>query len=285
MNEESQLIYPTVDLFLYDLREGLRQNSERVELNRQTFWQRIYGKLDKSTLAILAAAESSIDEYVELLGANKVKKFERLEPPYKGFYYPIQLKIDTYALLVECSTGFNVNGQISCIPHPISIFRQIIEHEIKPRIYNQEGGGKLGQTWLIWGQLPAECKEPKKIAKECYSKLAPNGEWDADFQGEGMLSGGTLFELWQAPPKYESISETYHLMIWLFPARDSIDLIEESVEKIYVDFIHLFIFRSKIIWADYQSRQLAEDLKKDFKDVQEVIDTVSQMPSPIKSPQ
>lgn len=281
MNEVSLLIYPTVDLFLYDLREGLRQDSEQVKLNRQTFWQKIYSKLDENLLASLAAAESLNAEYVELLGSNRVEKFERLDPPVKGFYYPIQLKIDTYALQVDCSTGFNVNGQVSYIPQPISSFRQIIEHEIKPRTHYQQG--KLGQTWLIWGQLPAVHKDPEEIAKECYSELAPNGDWDADLQGQGMLSGGTLFELWQAPTKWESISETYHLLIWLFPARDSIDSIEKRVAKIYVHLIHLFAYRSKIIWADYQSRQLEVALKKDFKAVQEVINTVSQMPAPIKS--
>jgi hypothetical protein len=79
-----------------------------------------------------------------------------------------------------------------------------------------------------------------------------------------------------------SISENYHLLIWLFPSTDSIDSINERVEKIYVHLLCLFAFRSKIVWASRQSYQVEAGLKKDFKAVQGIIDTVSQIAVPIK---
>jgi hypothetical protein len=277
MSEESYLISPTVDLFIYDLREGLRQDSEQISLNRQKFWQKVYSEdeLDGKLLNSLAAAESSDIEYVELLGigCSSVKKFDETEPPIEGFYYPIQLKIDTYALQVDCSIAS------SYPPQPISRFQQIIQNVIEPRIHGQKG--KLGQTWLVWGQLPEVHKDPEEIAKECYAKLSQNREWDIDLQGQGLLSGGTLFELWQLPTQLKSIGESYHLLIWLFPFRDSIESIEDRVAKIYFHLIHLFAYRSKVIWADYQARQLNIELKQDFKKVQEVINTLNQAPVPI----
>ena len=40
MNDEIRLIYPTVDLFLYDLRVGLDQDEKEIDSNRQYFWQK-----------------------------------------------------------------------------------------------------------------------------------------------------------------------------------------------------------------------------------------------------
>lgn len=58
MNSSPQLIYPTVDLFLYDLADGLGQNNEEIQENRRRFWQRIYqDSLSDKKLAELQDAE------------------------------------------------------------------------------------------------------------------------------------------------------------------------------------------------------------------------------------
>lgn len=58
MNSSPQLIYPTVDLFLYDLADGLGQNNEEIQGNRRRFWQRIYqDSLSDKKLAELQDAE------------------------------------------------------------------------------------------------------------------------------------------------------------------------------------------------------------------------------------
>ncbi len=37
----TKLIYPTLDLFLYDLREGFGQTAQEIEHNRQQFMQKL----------------------------------------------------------------------------------------------------------------------------------------------------------------------------------------------------------------------------------------------------
>jgi hypothetical protein len=111
MPEPTKLIYPTLDLFLYDIREGLGQDTQKIDENRQNFWQRIY--IDSQTnfqifqikelqeeglIAKLKEAEKSEAGFIELLGSDRVKHFER---PLEGFYYPVLIG-DTYALQVVC---------------------------------------------------------------------------------------------------------------------------------------------------------------------------------------
>ena len=43
MSNENWLIYPTVDLFVYDLADGIGQNEDKISQNRELFLQKIYG--------------------------------------------------------------------------------------------------------------------------------------------------------------------------------------------------------------------------------------------------
>ena len=43
MTNSTDLIYPTIDLFLYDLKAGLGEEDPKTDENRRQFWQKIYG--------------------------------------------------------------------------------------------------------------------------------------------------------------------------------------------------------------------------------------------------
>ncbi|MEQ9667358.1 hypothetical protein [Coleofasciculus sp. G2-EDA-02] len=43
------IIYPSINLFLYDLQAGLGQNSQQLDQNRRRFWQKVYGDLDETS--------------------------------------------------------------------------------------------------------------------------------------------------------------------------------------------------------------------------------------------
>ncbi|TAE57147.1 MAG: hypothetical protein EAZ88_02595, partial [Oscillatoriales cyanobacterium] len=77
MSKENWLIYPTVDLFVYDLADGIGQNEDKISQNRAQFWQKIYGdKISAPQLAKLKQAETETAEYIELLGDKKLAAFE-----------------------------------------------------------------------------------------------------------------------------------------------------------------------------------------------------------------
>src|ERR671933_2194108 len=145
MPEPTQLIYPTLDLFLYDIQDDLGQNTQQTEERRQHFWQRIYSHSqngssikqlqEESLIAKLKEAEKSESSFIELLGSDRVKHFER---PLAGYYYPVKIE-DTYALQVDCS-GVYTDGirQSNYKPQPLKNL-QGIQEEIVSHINRQPG--------------------------------------------------------------------------------------------------------------------------------------------------
>ncbi|BAY49354.1 hypothetical protein SAMD00079811_69830 [Scytonema sp. HK-05] len=274
MNDEICLIYPTIDLFLYDLKAGLGQNEQIIESNRQQFWQKIYSSpLDSQRLNQLKQAENESFDYVELLGSKKVEIFE---PPLDGYYYPVQLG-DTYGLQVDCTANYIPDYKSS--PQPITCLPKI-KKQIIEKIDNENRKPKLGQSWLVWGQLATENQEPEETAKQCYAQLQfPDKDWKADLKGKFL--GGTVFELWRLPSDLQLMNDGYHILICLFPYNLKIDAIRQDVAKFYPQLMRLFAYRHKILWAYSQSRSLKKNLKQAAELVQ---DTVRKLNDSTNSP-
>ncbi|MGB3640837.1 MAG: hypothetical protein WBA39_25165, partial [Rivularia sp. (in: cyanobacteria)] len=96
------------------------------------------------------------------------------------------------------------------------------------------------------------------------------------------LFGGKIFELWYHPEilnltgkdfwdKFRT--ESHHVLIWLFPENISASDMRKQVQTIYQDFMRLFHYRHKIVWAYYQSRFLKTNLKQEFIEIQDSINT------------
>lgn len=271
MNEPNRLIYPTIDLFLYDLAEGLGQAKEEIDTNRQQFWQKVYGKdLNQQLLKTLEQAEAESTDYIELLVPQLVKEFD---PPLDGYYYPLKLG-DTYALQVDCS------GEKT--PQPISSLQEIKEI-INERTHHQTG--TISQSWLVWGQLASDSQDFEKTAQECYKnlKLAPTSKWNKDFRGEGTFLGANFYELWQLPPDRGNLNQAYHVLICLFPYNQGQPIHEagKEIKTLYPALIQLFRFRNKVIWAYHQSRSLKADMKQASQLIQTI---VSLLPEQVSQP-
>ncbi len=103
---ENKLIYPTLDLFIYDLREGLGDSINGIALKRQRFWKKVYPQPNKKLLGKLAKRENPAADYVELFPdeKNNTKNFEL---PYDGHYFAVQSG-DIYAIRVNCSGKYAV---------------------------------------------------------------------------------------------------------------------------------------------------------------------------------
>ncbi len=275
MNHNYQLIYPTLNLFLYDLKAGLGQDEEQIEQNRKVFWQKVYGsQLDNNKLVELAQAETDSYDYIELLGH---KKYEIFPDPLNGYYYPVQLG-DTYALQVECTANYISDYKYS--PQSIDCL-QNLQTEILAKINHQNG--KLGQTWLIWGQLATDNQDPQATAQECYAQLRlhPQQNWQNDFIGQGKFFGGTIFELQRLPAKSQNLYDSYHLLICLFPYQIKTDAVREISSKLSPQLIQLLRYRHKIYWANSQSREIKDNLKQAAKLAQT---TVNNLNTSLKKP-
>jgi len=280
MSQQYNLIYPTVDLFVYDLQQGLGQTDEQINQNRHQFWRKIKPELNKDyhklnpqeqdLLKELAFLEKTEADYVELLVPEKLENFLS---DLEGYYYALQLG-DTYALQVDCSVINNDNKG-----KPISRLQDIKEN-IEFRIDQQPE--KLGKTWFVWGQLSEiyNDKEIQAIAQQCYLQINPNSPSQINLKKQGSFLGATAFDVWEQPASWvdeKSFQDSFHILICLFPPERSLNDITTSIANVYFDLIRLFCYRHKIIWAYHQSRKLKSKLKKDFHEVQQIVKKVSEL--------
>lgn len=277
MTEPNTLIYPTIDLFLYDLAEGLGQSDKAIAQYRKNFWRRIYGdKLTNVQLETFTQAELELSDYIELLGAgaNSSKAFE---PPLDGYYYPVKLG-DTYALQVDCSSDID-DPALKFAPRDIKNFSQL-QQNILSHLHNQIDQSKqpdnhIGQTWFVWAQLTSATQDPLATAKQIYAQLQifDHLDWEKDLKTdlkttEAKLIGAKCFELWQLPSDRGDLNQSKHLLICLFPPELPIRAIGSKISALYPSLIRLFLYRHKIIWAYDRSRKHKATLKKAAKPIQ-----------------
>ncbi|KAB8314420.1 hypothetical protein SD81_038605 [Tolypothrix campylonemoides VB511288] len=247
----SDLIYPTLKLFIYDLQEGLGDNQDQLQANRDCFLKKLPASIHN---LVLQFDKTSDSDYIQLLGDTQICRFNTTFKGKKleGFYYPVRLN-DTYSLLLDCSID---NKKI---PELAVASIGILKKQINEKLSNQSG--TLGQTWMIAGCLPNHVtKTAEALAQECYKSLMPNGNWDEDYQEKGIFLGGDIFELW----RYTS-SENYHIIIILYPNVPT----EEIAASLNFDWLQLFYYRHKIMRAYSQSQYIKTLLKQYFIKIKE----------------
>ncbi|MUG97485.1 hypothetical protein F7734_36260 [Scytonema sp. UIC 10036] len=264
----AHLVYPTIDLFLYDLRDALGQSTAKVEENRQSFFQKLPTNIHYSIQEKDEEFQVELEaEFIELLGEEQITPLDLKSQNYEGYYYPVRLS-DTYGLVVDCS----VADKTSSYPtSSIKALRNLIFQSINYQ------GANLGETWLVSGIMPKITSHDNSeiIARECYQNLIPNANWQKNLQGKGHIFGGDIFELRQynfrnleVPVTIEDrIEDKHHVIIIIYPDENAA---EKSGELIN-DWLRLFCYRSKILWAYHESRQIKTYLKKDFIDIQDYV--------------
>jgi hypothetical protein len=259
------LRYPTIDLFLYDLQDGLGVSPMTTDQNRHRFWQRIYGdKISDEKLAALKTKEKSFSSYIELLGSQPT---QQLAEAIDGYYYPVKLG-DTYALQIDCSGRLN-DSEWDQLSFPVKL-QQIREIVLQ---YTHHIRGDLGENWLIWGQLGDANQTAEAIAQECYQsvQLVETSNWQNDYKGSGSFKGATLFEVEQLDYTPDGANQTIHGIICLFPHHQSELEIQDTIGKLYLTLIRLFHYRNKVLWVYEQSRQLKTSLKTSSQTIEKII--------------
>ncbi len=270
MNNDNWLIYPTVDLFVYDLADGIGQNDDKISQNRAQFWQKIYrDKISAPELEQLKQAESETADYIELLGDKKLAAFES---PLDGYAYPVKIG-DTYAAQFDLSGKREPDADKRFAPKEIDCL-EWLKQQVISRI---NPPATIGQSWLVWGQLTADDQDALATAKNCYKKLNlfPNAKWETDLKAEGKFLDldADFYELWLPPGDRGKIEQNYHVLICLFPYNNgqAIADISKTVAKLYVHLMRLFAYRNKVIWAYTQSRQLKADMKDASRTIQDIV--------------
>ncbi|MEO0406004.1 MAG: hypothetical protein AAF289_01510 [Cyanobacteria bacterium P01_A01_bin.135] len=261
----SQVLYPNVDLFLYDLHDGLGVSRGQLGQSRRRFWQRIYGngRLTDAKLAELQSTEKSFSGYVELLGSER---FEDFSDDLEGYYYPVKLG-DTYALQVNCAGKKDTAWEALPLVTKLRQTKKIVlEH-------TQNIPGGIGQNWLVWAQLTEPHQDPVEVAKDCCTALdvIPSANWQFDLKGKGSHQEAMLFEFERRDEILDGSNDNRYVLVCLFPHYFSQDEIAEFLNQFYRDLIYLFYYRNKILWAYEQSCQIKDKLKDCSGVIQKII--------------
>ncbi len=268
----SELIYPTLDLFIYDLRDGLGDNNADIAANQEYILRRF----PEGVHPLLKQRDAVEAEYVELLGNLGRETFDSSTTQYslKGWYYPVRLG-DSYGLLLDCSVEHSLGNvqQAKNEAFPVSCFSEL-KTEIETRL--EKKPSTIGQVWMLSGQLANFTPDNAEvIAKECSQVSALNLNWDLDFRGKSPFLGGMLFEFWryhlhipsELPDtlKIHDIQDNHYVIIALYPDVET----AKKASKFNFEWLRLFACRSKILWAYGQSQYLKKKLRDDFVAIQQ----------------
>ncbi len=234
----------------------------QIEENQQAFWNNFPPQLQ----GILASAEEAIftdPDYLELLTlAGETEAFytfsDRVDGyPVKGFYYPVRFS-DNYGLLFNSQIDDRDYLQsFKCFP----TLRKLAADK----------QGNIGKTWIISGVLPRNSDTPLEILAEEAYQAAMFGKWQKVKKGNFL--GATVFEIWQPPHSWD-IEENHHAIIIFYP-----DVAAESeAAKYYEDWMKLFSYRNKIIWAYCESQKLRQGLQNSFVHIFQAGEILKQIP-------
>jgi hypothetical protein len=242
----SDLVYPTLDLFLYTIKSPLNATEEEIQTNKAAF----QSQLPSHTQFNDPDKES---EYLELTYPAQIDLHPSKEI-LEGYYYPVRLN-DTYGLQIDCSINNQVEAQ------PAKSFA-ILKAEITQKL-NQELA-TIGQTWMLSGWLPENSsRNPEDIAKDCYSALFKDTNWQPK---KSKFLDAKVFELWRPDNLNDN---THHVIIAIYPNREN----AEKAADFYTDWMG---YRSKITWAFWQSRLVKESLLNHYKKVEQNRKIISQ---------
>ncbi|MDF5725691.1 MAG: hypothetical protein PUP91_35640, partial [Rhizonema sp. PD37] len=241
----TDIVDPTIDIFIYDLRNGLGNTLDEIEQNKANF---------RKKFSEYVSQESLIDEdkwnydaeYLQMLKHKPVEI--DLHDHYKGYFYPVLLG-DAYGLLIDCAVKNKVDAQ------PAEYFAGIkteIERILKGQV------GTIGQTWMLSGWLPLldKNKSHEEIAQVCYKSFRSESTWEEDLDGQGQFLGASIFELTFEPTK----DTHWHVIIIISPDEETLNLYGKFVS----DWMLLFYYRHKIFGAYSNSRKLNISLQNYF---------------------
>lgn len=247
----TEIINPTIDLFLYDLKYSLGDTQQEIEQNQQVFYNKFSDYVDASLF--IENKHNLESEYVHLLN-NVYSPLKSQNQQYEGYFYPVLL-YDSYGLLIDCALSNKVAAQTT---NCFAAIKTEIEQILKGQIAN------IGQTWMLSGWLPlAHTKSPEEIAQACYESFMPSLDWEEYLEGQGHFLGASIFEL---------VQDHQHFIIIIYPDENTLNM----SGKFYADWMRLFYYRHKILWAYGQSRLVKNYLQNYFATIKAGHDSIEQ---------
>ncbi|AFZ00348.1 hypothetical protein [Calothrix sp. PCC 6303] len=243
----SKIEYPTLDLFIYNLTDGLK-NEEEVQNTYHKFWLDLPDKLGKINLVSTINVEDS--ERLDFVDNQTVD----------GCYSRANFE-DTDCLRFSCSHDATVE-----LPELLSVLEKTKDitqlpqsknfkgQDLPPGILSEEG--YLGQTWMISGWLDsANNVDTENIAHKTYQTIILEKH---QHQNVGKFLGATIYEMWRGSERWKGVEKNSHVLVVFYPDMATF----RTAATFYNAWRYLFYCRHKILWAYEQARELKKRLLK-----------------------
>jgi hypothetical protein len=267
------LIYPTINLIQYNLREGLGESESDMLARSRSFYQKFLP--DLKDLEKYRQREQDDREFNQLLYTDLTAfPCQLLPKPSDGFYYPVQLG-DTYALQLNYSGKF-VEGKPN--RQPQDYYTAVSNLDLAKISPPKLDTHSFGQTYLLTAFVEdSHIDKITEIAISCAHQIT--GKSSADLARSithGKWLGGELFEFWTPPQSLQGhdlqqiIEHQPHTIIWLFPVAKLDEIEKKTIPDTYQDWIRLLHYRHKVFYAYYQSQELKQQLKVANSKIQEI---------------
>ncbi|MBD2006797.1 MULTISPECIES: hypothetical protein [Cyanophyceae] len=247
----TNLEYPTLDLFIYNLREDLGEDEAGIREPYKDYWTKLLNlqghfKNDKQPDNRIDFDKSLYNyatdgSYVRTnLGDTNCLRFScSVDGKYTDSELePIITKIKKSAILPEFATAITKTDE-----------------RIDPLILSKEGF--LGQTWMISGWVDSSTDINQDLAHKAYKSIIGK---DYQYKEEGNFLGGKVLELWRGVQKWEAIENNSHVLIIFYPDEATF----AKAAGYYNAWRYLFYCRHKILWAYAQGRELKSRLLNKF---------------------
>jgi predicted nucleic acid-binding Zn-ribbon protein len=234
------LVYPTLNLYIYDIRAGLGQNDEDIQKNRADFKRKLRLVSEENQRILDHLDQETEKEYLELFDKNRVNSLpsDSNFPKHDGYYYPVRFN-DSYGLLLNCSLAENQKTNDLT-------WLKSLQQLVANRISSEKG--TLGETWFFSAQLD-NLEQSKELATKIYQTLIPDANATDYLIGKSDFLNGEIFEY------AKNYDDKHHVIISFYSE-------ETQEQEFFSDWMSLLFYRHKITWAYNQSRQLVKLLKQ-----------------------
>lgn len=258
----SKIVYPTLDLFIYNLIE--QSGKIEVEINKvyENYWSNLPDRLQQKHFS----TEINHDD------TQRLEFNGQIHYGVDGCYSRIIFD-DTTCLRYSCSLEKEVD--ISQIP---STIKELKDFADLPSANNLPPGrlssnGFLGKTWMVSGWTVPDNSQilndqiAEDIASRIYKSLIGKQH---QHQQRGEFLGATVWEMWSSDtPKtssltnrrWEGIEKDSHVIVIFYPDKQTFAQAAQYCNS----WRYLFYCRHKIIWAYEQGRELKARLATHLK--------------------
>ena len=254
----ASIFYPNLDIFSYDLKSSLGDTQQEIKDNHNFFAKKLPESVQQ---ALQSDFDNDLDNNYVYLFKDKYLPLDFTRKDVSGYAYPVQLS-DAYGLLVECACEQKNQPKW---PEYFADLKLEITQTLNYQV------ATIGQSWLVSAYLEPEETDIETIAQSCYHALFPELNWAEELEGKGMFLGGHIFELSRRrlsksilPSNEEIMTAKHHVILILYPDQQSL----EFSSNFYDNWMQLFHYYHKIIFAYAQSQLLAKSIKEDFSEIQ-----------------